>query len=115
MSWQDLANGAFEIVGGFMVLDHCRALYRDKELKGVSVLATSVFTTWGFWNLYYYPHMDQWASFAGGLVIVTGNTLWLWLMFYYMVVSPPVHRRVVVATTRCPHDEDWDYCPQCCH
>src|SRR6185436_15953847 len=24
----------------------------------------------GFWNLFYYPHLDQWLSFAGGVLIV---------------------------------------------
>jgi len=66
-----------------MVFDHCRVLYRDKQVKGVSVLATSVFFSWGLWNLYYYPHLDQWLSFLGGLVIVAGNLLWLSMMFYY--------------------------------
>jgi hypothetical protein len=89
----DLANAAFEVVGGLMVFDHCRALWRDKEVKGVSIPATCMFVSWGIWNLYYYPMLEQWASFAGGLVIVTGNTLWVWLMFYYTCIDPPVRRR----------------------
>lgn len=91
MTYPDFINGAFELVGGLMVFDHCRHLYRDKVLKGVSVLATSVFFAWGVWNLYYYPHLDQWMSFVGGLVIVSGNCLWLALMFYYARVyrAPP--------------------------
>jgi hypothetical protein len=36
------------------------------------------------WNLYYYPHLDQWWSFAGGLVIVAANVLWIGLMVYYL-------------------------------
>lgn len=84
MSWQDIVNAGYESIGGFMILLHCLALYRDKEVKGVSVFATVVFTTWGYWNLYYYPHLNQWASFAGGIVIVTANTLWIAMMFYYI-------------------------------
>lgn len=82
-TWQDIVNGAFEAGGGLFVLNHCRALYRDKQTKGVSLLSTAVFTAWGFWNLYYYPHLGQWLSFAGGVLIVAANALWLAMALYY--------------------------------
>lgn len=79
----DLINGLFELFGGVFILNHCRALYRDKKLKGVSIISTIFFAAWGFWNLFYYPHLDQWISFAGGLLIVSANTLWIGMMLYY--------------------------------
>jgi hypothetical protein len=79
----DLINGLFELVGGLFVFDHCRALYRDKKVMGVSVIATGAFFAWGVWNLFYYPHLDQWLSFAGGIVIVSGNCLWLAMLLHY--------------------------------
>lgn len=79
----DAINGLFEAIGGCLVLNHCRVLYRDKEVKGVSLFSTAVFTSWGFWNLYFYPSLSQWFSFAGGLVIVAANALWLALMVHY--------------------------------
>lgn len=83
MNYADLANGAFEFVGGLLILNHCRAVLRDKAVAGVSVFSTIVFTLWGFWNLYYYPSLDQWFSFAGGLVIVGANVAWVALMLRY--------------------------------
>jgi hypothetical protein len=83
MMLPDLINSAFEAIGGLFILNHCRVLYRDKQVKGVSKLSTAVFFVWGIWNLFYYPHLDQWASFAGGLVIVSGNCLWLGMMLHY--------------------------------
>ena len=80
----DLINGLFEAVGGVLILNHCRALYRDKALAGVSVFSTAVFTSWGFWNLYYYPSRGQWWSFAGGGALVIANALWLGMMLYYI-------------------------------
>lgn len=80
----DLFNGLFELFGGAFILNHCRALYRDKKVKGVSLLSTCFFTAWGVWNLYYYPHLDQWLSFAGGVAIVLSNALWITLMIYYI-------------------------------
>lgn len=84
MNLPDLINGAFEVFGGLFILNHCRVLFKDKLVKGVSVLSTSFFFLWGLWNLFYYPHLDQWLSFLGGLVIVSANCLWVGMMIYYI-------------------------------
>lgn len=83
MAPADIINGAFEVGGGLAVLGHCRALIRDKKVAGVSKLSNALFFAWGIWNLYFYPSLDQWASFAGGLVIVAGNLVWLALALHY--------------------------------
>ena len=82
--WQDKINGMFELLGGFFVMMHCIRLLRDKKVRGVSFIATAYFTLWGFWNIYYYPFLSQWASFLGGLTIVAMNSLWISLMIYYI-------------------------------
>ena len=83
MNYPDLINGSFECLAGFFVLLHCKKVINDKQVKGVSILATVFFTSWGFWNLYYYPHLNQILSFIGGLFIVSANCLWVTLMIYY--------------------------------
>ena len=83
MSGPDLINGAFELLGALAICGHIRRLWVDKDVKGVSLWATVFFTSWGFWNLYYYPYLDQWASFAGGVAIVLGNMVWISGMIYY--------------------------------
>lgn len=83
MMWPDFINGTFEALAGLMILNHCRVLYRDKLVRGVSAVSTAFFFAWGVWNLFYYPHLGQWWSFAGGLVIVAANCLWLGMMIYY--------------------------------
>ena len=82
--WQDNVNGLFELTGGFFVFLHCLRLYKDKKVKGVSFIATGYFAAWGFWNMYYYPFLEQWASLAGGLLIVAMNVLWISMMVYYI-------------------------------
>lgn len=84
MSWQDGVNGAFELFGGFVLLLHVRRLYIDKVLSGVSVVATAYFVTWGFWNLYYYPHLEQWISLVGAIAVVFVNVVWISMMAYYI-------------------------------
>lgn len=81
--WADFTNGVFELVGGLLILNHCRAVLRDKAVAGVSIFSTAIFTSWGFWNLYYYPSLGQWWSFTGGLLIVGANCLWVYLMLKY--------------------------------
>jgi hypothetical protein len=49
----------------------------------VSIAATAFFAAWGLWNLYYYPHLGQWASWAGGVAVVTTNTAYVAGMIYY--------------------------------
>ncbi len=83
MSWQDLTNGSFEVLGGLCAWLNVLALRQDQNVRGVNELAVAVFTVWGFWNLYYYPSLGQWASFAGGLVIVTANVAWVALAIKY--------------------------------
>lgn len=79
----DLINGSFEFLAGFMILNHCRAVMKDKEVKGVSIVSTIFFTAWGVWNLYYYPSLDQWISFYGGLMIVAANIYYVALLLHY--------------------------------
>lgn len=93
MSWADAINGTYELLGGVMILANVRALLRDKIIRGVSVWPTVFFTSWGFWNLYFYPSLGQWLSFTGGLGIVSANALWLGLTAYYMYHARRAARR----------------------
>lgn len=84
MNWRDGVNGAFEALAGVMVFLHVLRLLRDKKVAGVSLLATAFFTSWGFWNIYYYPSIGQQISFYGGLAVVVANCAWVSLMAYYV-------------------------------
>lgn len=79
----DAINGTYEMCGGLFLFSNCYRLFKDKEIKGVSIISTAFFCSWGYWNLYYYPSLNQWMSFTGGLLIVTANTLWVALAIYY--------------------------------
>ena len=79
----DIINGVFESLAGLFVLMHCRQLYIDKQIRGVSWIATVFFGSWGFWNLYYYPSLNQTFSFAGGILVGLANLTWLSMMWHY--------------------------------
>ena len=84
MNWQDLINGLFEMLGCFFIMLHIHRLLKDKKVRGISVVAFTYFTLWGFWNIYYYPHLDQWLSFVGGTSIAIVNAVYVLLILYYI-------------------------------
>lgn len=79
----DLVNGAFEMLGGVLLWMNVRQIVRDKKVEGLWWPSTVFFCAWGLWNLYYYPALGQWWSFAGGLNIVVANATWLALWWFY--------------------------------
>lgn len=83
MNLPDLINGGFELVGGLLSLVNVRVILRDKQVRGMALTPLAFITAWGYWNAFYYPHLAQWASFAGSLVLVAANTVWLGLAVYY--------------------------------
>jgi hypothetical protein len=79
----DLTNGIFELIGAVMLAFNVRKLYKDKMIRGVHWGPTGFFSAWGLWNIFYYPHLGQWFSFAGGVALVIFNIIWCGQMIYY--------------------------------
>lgn len=79
----DMINGAFESCGVFFIMLSIKRLRAEKEVKGVDWKHIAFFTTWGFWNLYYYPSLGQWFSWCGGLAITVANATWVVMLIYY--------------------------------
>ncbi len=79
----DLINGSFEFIGAAMYVLTIRRLLRDKKYRGVSPWPVAFFSSWGAWNLIYYPSLGQWFSFAGGVALVLVNCVQLYLMWRY--------------------------------
>ena len=79
----DHVNGLFEFVGSLLTWVSAWRTYRDRGYAGVYLPAVILFAAWGLWNLYYYPHLTQWASFAGGCSLVLANAVWIYLMIRY--------------------------------
>jgi predicted membrane channel-forming protein YqfA (hemolysin III family) len=83
LSWYDIVNGSFEVLGAIATWSNVRRLRRDKHVSGVNWYSMAFFAAWGLWNLVYYPHLNQWASFVGGILLVMGNLVWTALAIYY--------------------------------
>ena len=79
----DYINGGFEFIGGLLLWWNVKQLYKDKVVKGVKILPTAFFAAWGYWNLYYYPSLNQTISFIAGVFLVIANTTWVIMAIYY--------------------------------
>lgn len=79
----DVINGSLEFIGGCMCWANVWTTLKDKFVGGVRWWTTGFFAFWGYWNLYYYPSLDQWWSLAGSVWLVLGNTVWVLLLIYY--------------------------------
>ena len=84
MQIPDLVNGLFELFGGGFILLSIIKLHKQKLVRGVSWLHVLFFTFWGYWNLFYYPHLGQHLSLLGGIGVVVLNTAWVTQIFYYI-------------------------------
>lgn len=80
----DIGNMIFESLGGFVVLLSVRKLYRDKQVKGMSVTMMLFFTAWGYWNLYFYPSVGAWLSFYGSVGVTFANTIYTIMVCWYL-------------------------------
>lgn len=81
--WPDIINGTLELLGAGFVALNVRQILIDKMVRGFHWAPCVFFAIWGWWNLFYYPHLDQWFSFAGGVALIAVETTWLVLIFRY--------------------------------
>jgi len=79
----DIINGAFESLGLFFILPSIFKVYHDKRVQGISAIHVGFFTVWGYWNLWYYPSLNQWISCYGGIGIALANTVFFAQLIYY--------------------------------
>jgi hypothetical protein len=85
----DLINGGFEFAAGIAILGHCFRLLEDRRVAGVSTGSVAFFSLWGVWNIYYYPLLDQFWSFAGGIFVTLANTAYVALLIRFRKATAP--------------------------
>lgn len=75
----DQINAVFELIAAMLLSLNVRRLWIDQELRGISLWPILFFAAWGGWNLIYYPHLQQWWSYAAGVAVLVANLAWLGL------------------------------------
>ncbi len=79
----DVVNALFEFSGTGFIGVSVRRASKEKAVAGVSWISPAFFFVWGLWNLFYYPSLGQWWSFAGGVCLSTANAVWIGQLLYY--------------------------------
>ncbi len=90
MNLWDLGNTLFEGVGAVVVWQNVRAIRRDQVVRGMDWRVSAFFTSWGVWNLAYYPALGQYFSAAAGAALCVGNLVWVWHAIKYRNNVPEV-------------------------
>lgn len=83
MTFGDLINAFYEGGASLAVLNHCRILNAQKKVNGLSIASTVFFTSWGFWNMYYYNSLGQTFSWAAGFAVCFANCYYVSLLLKY--------------------------------
>ena len=73
----DALNAAFEFAGAVFSWSNVIALRTHKSVRGVYLPAQAFFAAWGYWNLLYYPALDQWWSALAAALLAVANTVWI--------------------------------------
>ncbi len=79
----DVLNALFELTGALLTAMNTRRVIRDKGYAGIYWPAVAFFWAWGAWNLFYYPHLEQWWSFTAGVLLFAANLSWLGALWWY--------------------------------
>jgi len=79
----DVCNACFEFCGALFITRSVRRLLRERAVAGVSPVAVGFFAAWGYWNLYFYPHVGALWSYRAGIAVTAVNTVWVALLLYY--------------------------------
>jgi hypothetical protein len=73
----DVINGLFETFGAVMITLSTHKLLRERIVRGIHWGQVAFFTSWGVFNMFYYPSIDQVWSFRGGCLVFAANMVYL--------------------------------------
>lgn len=108
----DVGNAIFEAGGAVLLWFNVRALYKDKQLRGVVLLPTLWYQTWGAWNLWYYHAIGQNLSWLAGMGVFAVNSVWVGLALWYRYAARPAKPTtdVRLCKLRCPGGSELGLC-----
>jgi hypothetical protein len=87
----DLITSAFELVGLACITADCRAVYRDKAVRGVSIWSRGVYGSWAVWNFVLFTSLQMpWAALVAAVSVVV-YIVWLVLAVRYTYARPRTH------------------------
>lgn len=79
----DVINTSFIVGSSLYLLRNIFILYKDKQVRGVSVSSQVFFMIWTYWSLYYYWSLSQPVSMIAELALSILCMVYVGLMVYY--------------------------------
>lgn len=83
----DQINSFFISVASIFYFLNLLKLYKDKDVKGISILSIIFFSTWNFWTLYFFWDTEYSLTKNAYIAVAASNILYLSLLFYYKVLD----------------------------
>lgn len=83
MTYADLGNALFELLGAVLQWINVFKLLRDKRVQGVYWPVTAFFAAWGMWNIYFYAAVGTPLSSVAAGFMTTSNVVWVALAIRY--------------------------------
>jgi hypothetical protein len=79
----DFINALWELAGASVLIHSIYTVLKDKDVKGIGWQQVAFFTTWGLWNVYFYPDNGLYCSFYAGMLLALCNLIYFILLVYY--------------------------------
>lgn len=80
----DLIHGLFGIVAAVFTLLNVLKLYRDKKVRGISIIFMFYLCSFNVWNIFYLFSLQQTLGAVSGLFVLAANIIWFGQMIYYL-------------------------------
>lgn len=79
----DLINFSFQIIFTVCIWCNVLKLFKDKSVRGVSLIVSLFYCLAPIWTAYYFFALKQDFSIISSLLMFSGNSTWLILALYY--------------------------------
>ena len=83
----DLINSLFQLSAGILTWLNIIKIRKDKDTKGMSLVPLFIYCSMGYWNIYFYHHINKPISLIAGLSITAANTIWVLHILYYRKIK----------------------------
>ena len=93
---KDLINFSIQIIYNICIWFNVYKIFKDKEVKGVSLLVSLFFGLAPLWAMYYFFKLGQPLSVISSFLMCLGNLVWLIFACYYRKLEKD-RKRVIIS------------------
>jgi hypothetical protein len=76
-------NAGFETLGAAFNILNIVQILKEKQVRGVSLVPTALFTAWGLFNIFFYSYNHLPVSAIAAIAMSWVNATWVFLAIKY--------------------------------